>query len=383
MKKHLVSNFVESVKPPERGQVAYWDAKLAGFGLRVSQGGKKTWTIFYRRAGRMRWMTLGSYPAKSLAEARAEARMALAKAQNGDDPAEAKKAQVSEGVTFGDLAQLYMKRHAMEHKKSWRGDQRMLKHDPLPAWEGRKLSDIKRSDVVLLLDRIVDRGAGTMANRVQALLSKVFNFGIARGVTEENPAAKVARPGKEVQRERVLNEDEIRSVWSVLEGDAELERFAPIFRLGLLMAQREGEIVGMRWDELDLEHGWWTIPGERTKNSVTHRVPLLGEALSILNGLRAGQHDSVFVFRGDRRGRPVSSLYKPMIRVRKLSAIVDFRYHDLRRTVRTGLASLGVDDSVADKDTESQGPRRSGCLQPPQVRQREACGAGAVGPACA
>jgi integrase len=149
------------------------------------------------------------------------------------------------------------------------------------------------------------------------------------------------------------------------------------------MAPREGEIVGMRWDELDLEHGWWTIPGERTKNSVTHRVPLLGEALSILNGLRAGQHDSVFVFRGDRRGRPVSSLYKPMIRVRKLSAIVDFRYHDLRRTVRTGLASLGVDDSVADKDTESQGPRRSGCLQPPQVRQREACGAGAVGPACA
>jgi hypothetical protein len=134
-----------------------------------------------------------------------------------------------------------------------------------------------RADVLMRLDQIFDRGARVVANRVQTLVSGIFQFAIKRGMVDENSAAKVARPGKEDPRERVLSDDEMRALWALLDaGDAELDRFVPIIRLGLLTAQREGEIVGMRWDELDLERGWWTILGERTKNGLTHRVPLVG-----------------------------------------------------------------------------------------------------------
>jgi integrase len=238
----------------------------------------------------------------------------------------------------------------MANKRTWRADERVIKHDLLPAWGTRALGDIKRADVVMLLDKIVDRGARVMANRVRSLVSSIFKFGIERGVLDDSPAEKAPRPGgKEDPRERVLSDDEVRSVWQAL-GDAELdERFPPIFKLGLLLGQRESEIVGMQWAELDLEHGWWTIPGERTKNRLTHRVPLVGEALAIVKGVLTGQHDSVFVFPGDRRRKPLSSVDRPICRIRELAQISDFRYHDLRRTARTGWASIGVDDSVAER----------------------------------
>ena len=148
----------------------------------------------------------------------------------------------------------------------------------------------------------------------------------------------------------MLTDDEVRRIWTVLDTrDEELDRFVPIIRLGLLTGQREGEIMGMRWSELDLEHGWWTIPGERTKNGLIHRVPLVGEALAVLKGIFAGQHDSVLVFPGGRRGQPLRSVYKPMLRLKKLSSVGGFRYHDLRRTARTGWASIGIDDSLAER----------------------------------
>lgn len=354
MKRNLLADFVASVKPPESGQKPYWDAKLPGFALRVSCGGGKTWVFAYRHNKRMRWMVLGTYPSMSLADARAAAHTARGAAQRGEDPATDRKAQqqaqAANGVRFADLADLYLRRHAMEHKRTWKQDDRVIKHDLLPAWGSRGIADITRADVVMLLDQVFDRGAKVMANRVLTLVSGIFAFAIHRGMIDENPAAKVARPGKEDPRERVLTDDEVRRIWTVLDTrDEELDRFVPIIRLGLLTGQREGEIMGMRWSELDLEHGWWTIPGERTKNGLIHRVPLVGEALAVLKGIFAGQHDSVLVFPGGRRGQPLRSVYKPMLRLKKLSSVGGFRYHDLRRTARTGWASIGIDDSLAER----------------------------------
>lgn len=354
MRRRLDAAFVEYAKSPERGQAVYWDQKLPGFGLRVSCGGGKTWVYAYRHAGKMKWMKLGSYPGTSLADARAAAHIARGKAQRGEDPAGEKAAEraahAANSVTFGELARSYLERHAKIEKRTWRADERMLEHDLLPAWGARLLGDIRRADVVMLLDRIVDRGARTMANRVRSLISSIFRFAVDRGMLDENPAEKAPRPGgKEDPRERVLNHDEVRAVWRALDEAGLDDRFPPIFKLGLLLGQREAEIVGMQWSELDLERGWWTIPSERTKNGLIHRVPLVGEALDILKGILAGQHDSVFVFAGDRRGKPLSSINRPICRLRELTRITDLRYHDLRRTARTGWAEIKVDDAVAER----------------------------------
>jgi integrase len=130
--------------------------------------------------------------------------------------------------------------------------------------------------VIAMLDEIAGRGSGIMANRTRALTSKIFNFAIQRGVVEYNPIHNVPIPGEERRRDRVLSEEEIRHVWRVL--DCERLAIAATLKLALLTVQRRSEVLGIRWEELDLETGWWTIPAERAKNKLAHRVPLARRA---------------------------------------------------------------------------------------------------------
>ncbi len=345
MRKTLTAQFVESAETPKVGQVDYWDARTPGLSLRVSQGGRKAWTVFFRFHGRMRRLTLGTYPILSLADARRLAATALREAQHGTDPATAKQ-EARSADNFGELAQLYLDRHAKPEKRSWREDERILKADLLPKWRNRKAHEIKRADVLALLDAIVDRGAPVMANRTRALISKIFNFGIKRGVVEVNPAAGVENPGPERQRDRVLSEDEIRILWQALQ--VEPARMSAIFRLGLLTAQRRSEILGMRWNELDLDAGWWTIPAERSKNNLAHRVPLAPQAATLLRQIRDASPEETLVFRGGRVGQSLGNLQKPMRRIKKASAI-DFKFHDLRRTAASHMTGIGIPRLVVSK----------------------------------
>jgi integrase len=153
----------------------------------------------------------------------------------------------------------------------------------LPAWRNRKAGDISRREVKALIQGIAERGAGVMANRTLALISKIFNFAVEEEVVSVNPAYRVPKATKEQSRSRVLTEDEIKAVWLALDGQR--PRVAAIFRLLLMTGQRKSEITGMRWQELDLERGWWTIPEERSKNGVVYRVPLTPQALEILQSL--------------------------------------------------------------------------------------------------
>jgi integrase len=156
----------------------------------------------------------------------------------------------------------------------------------------------------------------------------------------------VDNPGHEQQRDRVLSEDEIRQLWNALE--TERPWSAAIFRLGILTAQRRGEILGMKWEELDLTARWWTVPAERAKNGLAHRVPLAPQVLKILSALKAGKHDPVYVFRGGRIGRPIANLQKPLRRVKK-NARLDFRFHDLRRTAASLMTGIGISRLVVSK----------------------------------
>src|SRR6266436_7677872 len=147
MRKNLTAQFVESAQAPKVGQVDYWDARTPGLSLRVSQGGRKAWTVFFRFHGRMRRLTLGTFPILSLADARRLAATALREAQHGTDPATAKQ-EARSADNFGELAELYLDRHAKPEKRSWREDERILKADLLPKWRNRKAHEIKRADVL-------------------------------------------------------------------------------------------------------------------------------------------------------------------------------------------------------------------------------------------
>jgi integrase len=344
MRVKLTTQFIEAIKLPALGQVDYFDTKMTGLSLRVSQGGKKVWTLFYRFEGAQRRLGLGPYPVIGLADARGLASAALRDVHHGVDPAAAKAERIASD-TFIQLTELYIERHAKPNKRTWERDQWLINRELLPYWRHRKAKDITRKDVIALLDKMMERGVPVLANRVKGLVSKVFNFGIARDIVQLNPAHGVSNPGgQERQRDRVLNDDEIRRVWAAL--DNEPAKVAAIYRLLLLTGQRKGEVCGMGWDEVDFDGATWTIAAERSKNGLSHRISLGPRALAILRTLEPAAEG--FVFRGGKGGLALTNLQKPHRRIMAASG-VSFRTHDLRRSAATCMTSIGIPRSIVSR----------------------------------
>jgi integrase len=241
--------------------------------------------------------------------------------------------------TFREVAERYIAEYAKIKNKpgTLREKERVIKVDLLPSWGHRKAADITRREVIALLDEVAARGARIHANRVLALVSSIFNWAVAKEIVLATPATRLEKPGLEQSRERVLEDEELRKVWRALE--SEPSAFGNIFRLLLLTGQRRSEVCEMPWSELDLNSGWWTIPGERTKNKLTHRVSLVGEALAILKSLEAANGDAEYVFVGKGGIRPIVGLGKSLKRIVDRSG-VSFRVHDLRRTLSTNMGRL-------------------------------------------
>jgi len=158
-----------------------------------------------------------------------------------------------------------------------------------------------------LLDDVADR-APIMANRILALVRKMFNFAIEHDWLDTNPCQMVKRVTPERQRDRVLSEDEVRAVWKALNDERPM--VAALFRLRLLTAQRGGELHGARWAEIDLKAGWWTIPATRAKNGLAHRVPLSPQAVRVLKTLRGNDSTAEYLFQAAARHGHISTMLK-------------------------------------------------------------------------
>jgi integrase len=352
---------IASLKPPARDQADHWDPSFPRFGLRISEQGRKVWVLRYRsKTGQHRRLTLGVYPHVSLADARRRARSALHAVASGKDPS-AEKSAARAAETFAELATEYLKLHAKApgadgkpRKKSWREDERIIDAELRPGWKHRKVRELTRRDIRALIDRVAQRPAPIMANRVLALIRKMLNFALEHDWIEANPAAKIQRPGAERARDRVLAEDEIRAVWASFETQSPLLR--AFCQLRLLTAQRAGELREMRWADVEFSGdedkptraGWWTIPAEHSKNRLAHRVPLTNTSAMMLDALRPLSGDSTWVFPSPVRNQPVYEVKKVIQRVQAATGI-DFRGHDLRRTAASRMAGAGVSRLVIAK----------------------------------
>ena len=322
----------------------YWDEGLPGFGVRAHHSGRKSFMIRYNLRGSKRRMTLGSYPTLSLAVARSQAKEIIGRVSRGEDPQQAKQEEKT-AETFGELAAEYIERHAKIKKRRWQEDERILRVDLLPAWKRKKAHNISRREVGELLDGIVERGAPIMANRVKALISKIYNFGISRDIVAHNPCNGVPMPAKPRQRDRVLSEEELRAVWHAF--DSLHPVMAASFQMRLLTAQRGSEILTMRWEQIDGQ--WWTIPGDIAKNGLSHRVALAPQMRSILRKLRTLTGDSPWVFASHRKpDAHISAIQKAAARIVQ-EAEVEFVPHDLRRTAASFMTSMGISRLVVSK----------------------------------
>ena len=344
--KSLTDRFVASVRSTSREN--YFDSKTSGLVLRVTPTGAKTWNFVYRSAGKPQWLTLGSYPAVSLADARA---LALDKRHalevEGSDPAAERRAERETAklpppaapavYAFADLAKLY-ERFAQGKKKTWKDDVAKIRKYLLPAWGEMPLRSITRVHVHELLDKLAGQGMTTGVNRVQALISRLFTLALDRSLVDAHPAARMMKRFQEQASDRVLSDDEIRVLWKGL--TACPGRAADAIRLRLLLGQRGQEVIGMKWSEVDFNARIWDIAGGRTKNRRPHSVPLPPTAFALLERRRKEVPDAeVCVFPG---------LTAWSDDYRKLSQLTGgaYEWKDLRRTVGTRLAALGFSEET-------------------------------------
>jgi integrase len=327
---------------PATVRIDYWDESLPGFGLRVTPDGQKTWTVMYRFGGRKRRYTLGAYPTLSLADARKLAREAQRSVRLGIDPAATKKTERLADC-FAELAEHYLERYAKPRKKSWREDARIIANKLNPALGNIRAQDVTRADMRLLLEKIAEH-APIEANRTLATCRKLYNWAISQDLVAANPCVQISAPGQERQRDRVLSDHEVRTVWKDL--DNEEPKMAAIMRLRLITAQRGGEVAAMERSELDLAEGWWTIPAEKAKNGLAHRVPLTAPAIKILERVLAAPGESTYVFPAPlSKGKASTSkfdLTKAAERIRRRTGIKDLTAHDLRRTAASRMTGMGI-----------------------------------------
>jgi integrase len=331
-------------------QVDYFDEKLAGFFVRISQDGKKSFGVMYRKSGRLRRMKLGTYPLLSLGKARNAASKVLRNAELGLDPA-AEKQDNRKAETFEQVAREYLERHAKIKKKSWKHDERVIKKDLVPEFGTQKAKDITRRDVRSFLERKAQT-APIMANRTRALLKKIYNWAIMSEIVETNPVYLLPAPAKEHRRERVLTKDELKSIWNAINADVRdsddshrkmKTLSAGIMKLRLLTAQRGAEVMSMEWSELELDTGWWSIPGEKTKNGLSHRVYLTAPAVAIIREMKSvvDGAGSRYVFPSPIGDTHINNPQKALQRIQKATGI-DFVGHDFRRTAASLMTSMGI-----------------------------------------
>jgi integrase len=306
MRVQLTDRFCASAKSPAV-QTDYFDAQVSGLALRVTAGGTKAWTLLYGTPRRR--VTLGRYPALSLAAARARA----IEVKNGRSAG-----------TIAALAESYLK--ASNGKRSVREIERRLRRDILPIIGHIQLPELHRRDVTRVIDAKL-ASAPITARRVFEDIRTMIRFAVSRGDLDHNPIDGMSGPPISKPRTRVLSDDEVRTLWHSV--DQLADGVAQVIKLCLVTGQRLGEVTGITPAELDLDNRVWNIPATRTKNGHSHTVPLSKMAVEIINGGSLGvskSHDvsNVIYEAQDRIGLP------------------HWTAHDLRRTALTKMAELGV-----------------------------------------
>ncbi len=337
-----------------------------GLFVRVAPSGTKTWIFRYRFDGRRRRMSLGQFPGIGIGEARKRHGEAIKQLQNGIDPGQVekeKKAKMKAAPTVSELLDEFYKVE-LSQKPSGDERKRLIKKDVIPAWGKRKVKDITRRDAVLLIDKVRKR-APVGASRLQSAMVRMWNFAAERGIIDFSPMVGMKRP-KEKPRTRVLDDKEIRKLWVALDlENIKIDIYRPTklaIKLILLLGQRPGEISAMRWSEVDENAMVWTIPEERAKNRQENRVPLNRMALEVLEQAKVYSpvDDTDFVFRSSYRPKQALSraaIGKAILRHwgkdeegnDEIGLDAPFTPHDLRRTVRTRLAEIGISDVIAER----------------------------------
>jgi integrase len=322
---------IERFKPDKPDVIAFAD-DFPGLGLRF-RGKQRSWVFQWstgvgatRKSGRLK---LGVYPALSPTKAREIAEELHAKVTLGHDPAAEKRQRVADNAdTLGLLIGDHLKVLKSKIKPHTFNEVARYLERYASGLHRIPLAKVDRKTVAKFLDSVAEDHGKIAANRARSALSNLFQWGMKKGRCESNVVL-----GTEVhdenQRDRWLNDDELRSVWNALDSDD----YSDIVRLLVLTGQRRSEIADLRWSEINFDENTISLLGDRVKNGRAHQIPMSGAVRDILS---ARKRD------GDRVFAPINSWHWPRQALIQKSGIADWTLHDLRRTCSTGMGELGI-----------------------------------------
>jgi hypothetical protein len=362
---------LRGLRVPEGKDRQEWsDTVVPGLRFRKSETGHGAFSVVYRVKGQEKQdrRTIGPFPRVSIAQARQEAREDLNAASSGRDPKKLRTAAPPEeqDLTFAELFETYMDRHARENLLTWPEIQRKIRKDALPVIGKLPAREVRKRHLHLVIDRLMTGGHAVAARGLLTMISGIYTWAEGREIVEYNPVLRFPYPKPvEPPKRRSLTDDQMRTLWFALleiadnppprtrlgrDGSADLLALAVLSRL--LLGQRTTETVGMRRQDLEAE--WWNLPGylgrrRYTKTGRDHRVPLVPlwseYVLPRVEGVTAGKSQ---VFASDRR--PDLPLSAQSIRqfCARVAAEVGFPFvaRNLRTTFLTSLARLRVPQEV-------------------------------------
>jgi integrase len=348
--------------PPGKGEAIHFDDKLPGFGYRLRRSGgqiKRSWVVQYRRAGGSRRIKLGDATVLSAEQARKQAMKVLGRVAIGEDPqAERHDRRSKDRLNTRAVIEEYVqaKEPDLRPRSLYEIKRYLLTGTYFRALHPLPIDTVTRKDIAARLVAITREASPNTAAHARSLLNGFFVWALRMGYLESNPVLGAIKPKESVGRSRVLSDPELAAVWKA-SGD---DDFGRIVRLLILTACRRQEIGGMRWSELDSDAGTWTLPAARSKNKRSHTLPLSSAAWDIINSApRLAYREHLFGVRADS-GFCDWHVAKRELDQKLGDSVAPFLLHDLRRTVATKMADLGVQPHVIESALNHQSGHKGG-----------------------
>jgi integrase len=339
MAEKLTDGIVKALAAPATGAKITYDADVKGFGVRVTAAGARAFILNYRtRLGRERRYTIGAFPDWKTAAARAEAAELKKLIDRGGDPLGEIQAD-REAPTMADLCDRFLAEYLPRKRPSTQKSYReQIEVEIRPALGRLKVADVAFANVDVV-HRTISKRAPYRANRVIALLSRMFSMAIKWGLRNNNPCRGIER-NQEQKRRRYLAPDELSRLINTLAHHRD-QQAADIIRMLLLTGARRGEVLAAKWADIDLGRAIWTKPGATTKQRTEHQVPLSDAARQLLTDLRELSPRNVeWLFPdGNWHRRDVQHNWTAICRTAQITGA---RLHDLRHTYASVLASAGL-----------------------------------------